>query len=133
MKALTIRQPWAWAIVTGLKSIENRSWPTRYRGLLLVHAGRQPWSGAYDMPECPALKSLPYGAIVGGVDVVDCVPVEQVAGDRFASGPWCWKLANAWLIEKPVPMLGKLGMFDVPAEIIEALQNRERLQAAAVR
>lgn len=38
MKALSIRQPWAWLIVNGHKDIENRSWPTRFRGKFLVHA-----------------------------------------------------------------------------------------------
>ena len=39
MKALTVLQPYAWAIVTGLKKIENRTWPTSHRGELLIHAG----------------------------------------------------------------------------------------------
>mgnify|MGYP002359850962 FL=1 len=38
MKALSIRQPWAGLIIHGYKDIENRDWPTRYRGPLLVHA-----------------------------------------------------------------------------------------------
>ena len=38
MKALTVCQPWAWAIVEGHKSVENRRWSTAYRGLLLIQA-----------------------------------------------------------------------------------------------
>lgn len=38
MKALSIRQPWAWLIVQGYKDIENRSWNTKYRGQVLIHA-----------------------------------------------------------------------------------------------
>lgn len=38
MKILSVRQPWAHLIVHGSKNIENRSWPTRYRGPFLVHA-----------------------------------------------------------------------------------------------
>ena len=41
MKALSVRQPWAWAIVAGWKPIENRTWATDYRGPLLIHAGRR--------------------------------------------------------------------------------------------
>jgi len=37
--SLSIRQPWAWLIVQGHKPIENRTWPTTYRGPLLIHAG----------------------------------------------------------------------------------------------
>lgn len=40
MKALSIRQPWAWLIVNGYKSIENRTWNTRIRGTILIHAGK---------------------------------------------------------------------------------------------
>ena len=38
LKVLVVRQPWAWLIVNGYKDIENRSWRTRYRGALLIHA-----------------------------------------------------------------------------------------------
>lgn len=39
MKAITVRQPWAWAIATGAKTVENRTRGTRYRGPLAIHAG----------------------------------------------------------------------------------------------
>lgn len=49
LRALTVRQPWAWAIAHGGKDVENRSWPTSYRGLLAIHAGAR-WDedGAWD-------------------------------------------------------------------------------------
>ena len=40
MKALSIKQPWAWLIVNGYKDIENRTWKTNYRGTFLVHASK---------------------------------------------------------------------------------------------
>jgi hypothetical protein len=39
MKAICIHQPWAHFIVKGFKDIENRSWKTKYRGPILIHAG----------------------------------------------------------------------------------------------
>ena len=36
---LTVRQPWAWAIIQVGKDVENRSWPTKHRGPLLIHVG----------------------------------------------------------------------------------------------
>lgn len=45
---ISVQQPWAWAIVNGFKPIENRSWPTRFRGPLLVHAGKKYDEGAFD-------------------------------------------------------------------------------------
>ena len=40
MKALSVRQPWAWAIIYALKNIENRGWPINYRGDVLIHAAK---------------------------------------------------------------------------------------------
>ena len=52
-------------------------------------------------------------ALVGVVEVVDCVPVEEVEGDPFAVGPWCWLLARAHPI-RPVPFKGQVSLFDIP-------------------
>src|ERR1051326_1498970 len=41
VKALSVRQPWAWLIIYGGKDIENRDWPTSHRGPTLIHAGKQ--------------------------------------------------------------------------------------------
>ena len=38
---LSIRQPWAWLIAHGWKNIENRTWPTGYRGRFLIHAAAE--------------------------------------------------------------------------------------------
>ena len=40
MKAISIRQPWAWLIVHGYKDVENRTWATKHRGPILIHAGK---------------------------------------------------------------------------------------------
>lgn len=47
MKALTIRQPWASLIALGVKTIETRSWPTKYRGPIAIHAGKHPITLAF--------------------------------------------------------------------------------------
>lgn len=41
MKVLSIRQPWAWLIMTGLKDIENRTWNTDFRGRFAIHASKK--------------------------------------------------------------------------------------------
>jgi ASCH domain len=118
LRALTVKQPWAWAIVHGLKLIENRSWPTAYRGPLLIHAGvsRSDLGLEGDrMPGLPDYDELTYGAIVGVADVVDCVPLEKVADQLFATGPWCWLLANARPFANPYKCRGFLGLWRPPA------------------
>ena len=78
MKALSIRQPWAWLIVTCQKDIENRTWTARYRGPLLIHAGRA-WARIPidDIEEqygvCIPRDKLLRGGIIGTADLVDIV------------------------------------------------------------
>src|SRR5262245_48946606 len=115
MKALTVCNPWSWAIIFGPKRIENRTWATHYRGPLLIHSGiSRTWLGSEgdSLPELPPYDALVYGAILGVVDVVDCVPIASCRGEPFASGPWCWRLANPRPLETPIPYRGKPGLFD---------------------
>ncbi len=89
MRALSIWQPWATLIAHGLKRIETRSWETRYRGPLLIHAARkwtrelkslchrEPFRTAltaigYDSPDL-----MPFGAIVAVAELVDCRPTSK--------------------------------------------------------
>ena len=70
MKALTIRQPWAWAIVYAGKDIENRSWKTKLRETIAVHAGLG-FDRDVDLPrgvKLPAEEEIVRGAIIGVVD-----------------------------------------------------------------
>jgi hypothetical protein len=122
MKALSVCQPWAWAIVAGLKTVENRSRPTRHRGPLVVHASksRRYLQGDYAdlLPGLPPWEELDYGALIGVVEVVGCVPLTEVGGDPFASGPWCWLLSQAQPI-RPVPFKGHVSLFDTPDDLLE--------------
>ena len=113
MKALTIRQPWAEAILSLGKDVENRSWPTRYRGLLLIHAGAK-----RDDALCDALglnpRVLTYGAIVGTVELVDCV---RVANSKWAEpDQWHWVLRNAKRLDSPVICRGAQGLWNFGPE-----------------
>lgn len=88
MMALSIRQPWAWLIVSGHKDIENRSWATTRRGEILIHAGAQLDRAAHDalvagrhpVTGRPSKLGLLYpanrielGGIVGMAEIVGCV------------------------------------------------------------
>lgn len=119
MKALTIHQPYAHLIVTGEKRVENRTWATKHRGPLLIHAGKsREWLGCED----PA--SYVMGAIVGVVDLIDCQPIERItAGEldrqypwlkrhEHANGPWCWILGGARQIT-PAQWKGAQGLWNV--------------------
>ncbi|MDB5311706.1 MAG: hypothetical protein JWO38_5908 [Gemmataceae bacterium] len=121
MKCLTVCQPWAQLIVYHDKRIENRSRRTHHRGKLAIHAGlSKRWLAEY-MQQYPLAMFIPplrFGVIVGTVDLVDCVPLSEVEGQPYATGPWCWILANPEPLEIPIPLKGRLGLFDVPDSLI---------------
>ena len=100
MKAISIKQPWASLIVHGIKDIENRTWATKYRGKVLIHASgtwfKYPNSDStlgdlftdfqwekirenydknlYSILEPKAIiDRLPTSAIIGEVEIIDCV------------------------------------------------------------
>lgn len=76
MKCLTIKQPWASLIVNGYKNYEFRSWQTKYRGKILIHAGMS-------LEKATASKVKEYnleyikGAIIGEAEIVDCILVDK--------------------------------------------------------
>lgn len=136
VKALTIRQPWAWCITRGSKRVENRRWRTKYRGPLVLHAGR---SREAMSPESwhllrragidrPADADIAFGAIVGVCRIVDCVAREDTADDVWAVGPWCFQLARVHALPEPIPLAGNRGLFDVDLQE-ECLQSLRHLLA----
>ncbi|MBD2472185.1 ASCH domain-containing protein [Nostoc sp. FACHB-145] len=125
MKALTVRQPWAWAIIYANKDIENRVWPTHYRGDLLIHAASKCTKKEYlqALEFCqsmgvslPELKMLRRGQIIGVVTVVGCLFSPTASGWGMPE-QYHWKLANPRSIT-PIPYIGQLGLFDVPDELV---------------
>lgn len=74
--AISVKQPWAALIVAGIKTIEIRSWPTRRRGPVLIHAGKVPDErpGGWDRITTPELRELAEfrGGIVGVANLVAC-------------------------------------------------------------
>ncbi|OEZ92144.1 ASCH domain protein [Janthinobacterium sp. HH107] len=127
MKALSIRQPWAWLIVNGHKDIENRSWTTRFRGDFLVHASKGMTRAEYDDVDLmlaldeqlrhiklPAFEHLERGGIVGVATITDCV--------TRSKSPWFFGSHGFVLVgAKPAPfapLKGMLGFFDVPNDLV---------------
>ena len=119
LKALSIRQPWVHHILYDGKDIENRDWPTRFRGWFLLHAGKA-WDGG--RPDDPALREAPRGGIVGAARLVDCV---SDSPSQWFFGRYGFVLADA----TPLPLLpckGALGFFtpDLTADQWATLDRR---------
>ena len=132
MKAITLHQPWATLIAIGEKRYETRSWPTNYRGLIAIHAGKSipPYARALlDDSHFFAilrrrgvedLDRLPRGAVVAIARLVNCYRIpnrplaisetERMLGD-WSPGRYAWSLMDIQAIE-PVPIAGSQGLWE---------------------
>lgn len=124
VKALTVRQPHARRIIYSGKSPENRTWDTKHRGGLWIHAGLTVDQVAVGFAEDDPEPKLVRGAIIGHVDVVgthhfrDC----GVYCTRWAmSDSWHWQLASPVPLPDPVLCRGALGLWRVPDEVLAKL------------
>ncbi len=123
MKALSIRQPWAWLIVNGYKDIENRSWNTKFRGPVLIHASsRRPtcaevqaareildkthgWAAARLMP------SPEYFELGGFVGIATITGTCESSPSPWFFGPVGFQLRDAAIVRFK-PYRGRLSFFD---------------------
>ena len=118
-KALSIRQPWAWLIATGLKDVENRTWETKFRGIFFLHAGKSFDYEGYEWVisemglALPARSQFELGGIMGEAELVDCVTSFD---SPWFAGPYGFVLRNAHP-RTFIPVRGKLGFFDLEAEL----------------
>lgn len=125
MKVLTIKQPFASLIASGLKEYEFRSWKTNYRGELLIHAGKSVDKEAMERFEFYHLD-YPTGCIIAKARLTDCVKVDDMfrailreknfpiyAGTTEALDwdGYGFKLENVSKI-KPVRINGTLGLWE---------------------
>lgn len=150
MKAITVRQPWAWAIASGAKNIENRTQGSRYRGPLAIHAGRG-WSErgsesplirqlhgdrlGFTIPVAPMrnVELFPVGAVIAVVQLVDthpdtgcCRPWGESAyvgaGGRLRTAIHHLVLDDIRALPAPLPARGALGLWTPDPDLLDALR-----------
>lgn len=139
MKAITIKQPWATLIALGEKKFETRSWQTKYRGPLAIHAGKSidkdacedSWiKGVLKEHGITSYKDLPTGVVLATVELVDCYKVEatlghasvltkgktlnglEVAFGDYTEGRYAWELTNLQVLPEPMPAKGQLSLWE---------------------
>lgn len=129
MKVITIKQPFASLIAEGYKLYEFRTWKTKYRGEIFIHAGK-----GVDKKAMQKFAHLhlqyPCGAIIAKANLVDCIPIHQeeremlrqkdplVYGSIITHTEWegfGFQLENIQKI-KPIPINGKLSLWDYEIE-----------------
>jgi ASCH domain len=142
MRALTVKQPWAWAIAWGGKDIENRSRPTSYRGPLAIHAGAT-WDPLWDQvttnnpqmlrPACdtPGEDAYPRGAIIAVAELSDvCSAATGRTPRPCQCGRWAqrgqchWHLTNVRALRQPVPCRGALGLWTPPDDVLTVVTTQ---------
>jgi hypothetical protein len=115
VKVLSVKNPWAYLIIYGGKDVENRTWETKYRGPLLIHASKS--MDIYAPKDIFPLgtKWMDYnGYIIGKVELIDCV---KNSTSRWAEkGLWHWVLRNPRPC-KPIPVKGSLGLWEYTGEV----------------
>ena len=132
MKALTLKQPWAYLICVGIKDIENRTWkcPKKYIGQrILIHAGSSidktpltaeqieyvnDYMSQRNMLFLRSINEFEKSAIIGSIEIVDCVfshtsiwaekPDTVFSGKtgKIVQATWNWVLANPICFDKPI-------------------------------
>lgn len=142
MKAISIKQPWASLIAHGIKDIENRTWKTKFRGKVYIHASAKSDGNTafllnkeqsdyfiWNTENYKTFESnLPYSAIIGEVEIIDCVinhpsiwaektfmyEYDEEIGEKPIGKPiYNWVLANPVLYEKPIlNVKGKLSFWE---------------------
>lgn len=133
MKTITLTQPWASLMALGEKHNETRSWGTRYRGPLLIHAAKgfpgeckdlfylEPFRAVFARHGIKSLVDLPLGQILARVELVDVIQIsrsftgssQELAFGDYTPGRYAWVTRN---IEKvgPFPAKGSLGLWEYP-------------------
>lgn len=134
MKAITIWQPFATAIAAGVKKFETRSWETKYRGKIAIHAAARKITSSQieDLENIFVIYGvknpfddfggLPLGGVVAVADLVDCQEItteftetlpamERALGD-YTAGRYAWQLENIRILENPITAKGQQGLWN---------------------
>lgn len=135
MKAITLWQPWASLWLTTRKVHETRSWATKYRGDLIVHAAKRECDFTVDLRlEDVCVQEfgsrwrdhLPRGKIIGIVQLIDCYSAnsnyptdnsDEACGD-FGRDRWLWKRGQFVALARPMPFVGKQGLWNGPDQVL---------------
>lgn len=122
MKVLSVKQPWASLIIEGYKKYEFRTWKTKYRGELYIHASKKVDKEALKYFENLNL-SMSVGCIIGKVNIIDCEEItkefedkikqenQQVYGYNKNIEGYAWKVVDPTSIES-ICINGRLGIWE---------------------
>jgi hypothetical protein len=109
-RAISVMNPWAWRIVAGLQTLEERTWKPSWRGVLWIHASSE--SDLYAPAHLwPPAGQLLNSAIIGHV---------TLAGVEGQPGAWRWVLTDPYQLTQPVAGIHEhpgLWLIDLPPRL----------------
>lgn len=133
-RVISLTQPWATFIMVGLKNYETRSWQTKYRGSLLIHATRETDESYCSRPEIDALikqyniTSFPNGVLLGECRLLNCYKTEftvnkmtkqeLLVGD-FGDRRYAWEFndySERIVFDNPISVRGNMGLWTLKAK-----------------
>ena len=134
--ALSIKQPWAWLVVSGQKTMEIRTWKTDYRGPIWIHAGK----GLDDLAQTRLNAPIaPRGGFVGMVTICDILELSREFWSEYRPFHRCWwsyqenaQPVYGWLFHSPIqfekciPAKGRLGLFYPTSKELEQLMKEAK-------
>ena len=151
VKGLTLWQPWATLVASGMKEVETRSWGTGYRGLLAIHAARKwddevmgqveaaresvrrCWGVWFRRPEHVEAGNVPWeetlGRIVAVCTLADCRPMllppdpQEGLFGNYGEGRWGWVLRDVHPVLPPIPCQGNRCLWNVPDDLARVLRE----------
>ncbi|TNY36481.1 hypothetical protein [Thermomonospora catenispora] len=141
MQAISVRQPWAFAIARGVKTVYNHPRPIAYRGPLLIHASMRVDLGSCDSPLIrsagwdPRDPLATLGAVIALAELSE-VCEEATRGRDCDCGPWAepsachWRLTNVRALPRPIVALGRMEPWQPRPSLVEEVHQMLATTAA---
>ncbi len=135
MKAISLWQPYASAVVAGVKTYETRHWECKFRGEMAIHAAKrwtrderdtwETYAGKYGFPADP-----PLGAIVAVCNLAFILPTEQLQKLPMKEQMWGdyglrrfgWKLDDVRPLRQPVPCVGRQSFWTLDDDMVSKIR-----------
>lgn len=152
IKAITLWNPWALLMAAGAKTIETRSWGTKYKGPLAIHAAKKKDAALLQYWTMPVYRDVLeasgynepddrfFGCIVAVVNLQGCWPSEKLRArleetgrlkeiefGNYAPGRYGWVTNELKKLKRPIPTKGAQGLWywTVPAGLVQPLGLQE--------
>lgn len=139
LPVLSVRQPWASYLVSGLKAVELRTWVTSYRGWLWIHAGKKADMEAMRLLNLRS-EEFPLGGLIGLVKLEECVLINseikwlRLRGEHRSPGYYSgacygWEFSDAISLGNTIECPGELGLFRLKEHISQRVLEQAELEA----